>query len=140
MVRLFGNTPPQDTFAVYDNRMADLATEIALKCLTAGTDVILDEGFWSKEHRDEIRHKVIEVGAIPKCYYLDAPFEVMKARTLRRSEAPPVDSYVIDERSFLHYWQFFQAPDADEEFERIESVHGKSTAGCGENRTLPYTL
>jgi predicted kinase len=122
MVRLFGNTPPQDTFEEYDTRMASLATDMALKCLTAGVHVIIDEGFWVKEQRDEIRDKVTNVGAVPKFYYLEVPFETMKARTLQRSENPPVDSYVIDEDAFNHYWQFFQPPGKDEEYELINQA------------------
>jgi len=119
MVRLFGNTPPKDNFEEFDNRMASLATDMALKCLQAGIDVILDEGFWVKEHRDDISGKVKRVGAVPRLYYIEAPFEVMKSRTLQRSENPPVDSYVIDEESFNHYWKFFRPPGKDEAFELI---------------------
>lgn len=119
MVRVFGNTPPKDKFEEYDNKMASLATDMALKCLKAGISVIIDEGFWVKEQRDEIREKVKNVGAIPKLYYLEVPLEIMKARTLKRSENPPVDSFNIDEESFNHYWKFFQPPDKDEEFTRV---------------------
>jgi predicted kinase len=119
MVSLFGNTPPEDKFAEYDNKMASLATDVALKCLRAGVDVIIDEGFWVKEHRDEIREKVRKVGAIPKLYYLEVPFEVMKTRTLKRSESPPIDSFNIDEESFDQYWQYFRPPGKDEEFTLI---------------------
>lgn len=119
MVRLFGNTPPKDKFEEYDNKMASLATDMALKCLKAGIDVIIDEGFWVKEHRDEIREKVIGVGAIPKLYYLEVPFEIMKTRTLNRSENPPVDSYYIDEEAFDQYWLRFRPPGKDEEFALI---------------------
>src|SRR5947209_10125511 len=127
MVRLFGNTPPKDKFEEYDNRMASLATDMALKCLASGIDVIIDEGFWVKEQREEIRDKVIHAGAVPKFYYIDVPFEVMKARTLKRSQNPPPDAYVIDEESFNHYWKFFHPPGKDEESELIEQarIQGK---------------
>ena len=103
LVRVFGNTPPKDKFAEYDNRMASLATDMALACLKAGINVIIDEGFWVKEHRDAISEKVKNVGAIPKLYYLEVPFEIMKERTLKRTENPPVDSFTIDEESFNQY-------------------------------------
>ncbi|MBI2621625.1 MAG: ATP-binding protein [Candidatus Levybacteria bacterium] len=119
MVRVFGNTPPKDKFEEYDSKMTSLATEMALKCLKAGISVIIDEGFWVKEHREAIREKVNSVGAIPKLYYIEAPFETMKARTLRRTENPPVDSFTIDEESFNQYWRHFQPPDKDEEFKLI---------------------
>jgi predicted kinase len=123
MVRLFGNTPPKDKFEEYDNKMASLATDMALKCLKAGISVIIDEGFWVKEQRDEIREKVKNVGAIPKLYYLEVSFEIMKARTLKRSENPPVDSFNIDEESFNQYWKYFQPPDKDEEYTLINQVN-----------------
>lgn len=116
MVRIFGNTPPKDKFEEYDNKMAALATDMALQCLKAGVDVIIDEGFWVKEQRDEINEKVKKAGAIPKLYYLEVPLDVMKARTLKRSENPPADSFTIDEESFDNYWKFFQPPGEDEEF------------------------
>ncbi len=116
MVRIFGNTPPKDKFEEYDNRMASLATDMALKCLEAGADVIIDEGFWVKEHRHAISEKVKNVGAIPKLYYIEAPFEIMKTRTLKRSENPPIDSFTIDEEAFNHYWKSFRPPGKDEEF------------------------
>ncbi len=119
MVRIFGNTPPKDKFEEYDKKMTSLATDMALKCLKAGTDVIIDEGFWEKGHRDAIKEKVENVGAIPKLYYIEAPFEVMKARTLKRTEEPPIDSFTIDEEAFNHYWKFFQPPVKDEEFKLI---------------------
>jgi predicted kinase len=119
MVRLFGNTPPKDKFEEYDTRMASLATDMALTCLKAGISVIIDEGFWVKEHRDAIIEKVKNVDAIPKLYYIEVPLKVMKARTLKRSENPPVDSFNIDEESFNHYWKFFQPPCKDEKFTLI---------------------
>ena len=123
MVRVFGNTPPKDKFEEYDNKMASLATDMALKCLEAGIDVIIDEGFWVKEHRDAISEKIKSVGAIPKLYYLEVPFEIMKARTITRSENPPVDSFNIDEESFDQYWKHFQPPGKDEEFELINQAN-----------------
>ncbi len=122
MVRLFGNTPPTDKFEEYDHNMTSLGRDMALACLQTGASVIIDEGFWEREQRDIIRERVKKVGATPKLYYLDVPFEVMKARTLKRSENPPVDSFNIDEVSFNQYWKFFQPPDKDEEFTLINQA------------------
>jgi len=116
VVRVFGNTPPKDKFEEYDSRMTALATDMARRCLQAGISVIVDEGFWVKEHRDAISEKVKRVGAIPKLYYLDVPYEIMKARTLKRTENPHVDSFTIDEKSFNRYWKLFRPPGKDEEY------------------------
>lgn len=121
MVRVFGNTLT-DKHEEYDARMASLATDMALKCLRAGIDVIIDEGFWVKEHRDAISEKVRNAGGIPKLYYVETPFKAMKARTLQRSKNPQVDSFIISEEVFDHYWQFFRPPGKDEEFILINQV------------------
>ena len=119
MVRVFGNTPPKGKFEEYDSKMTLLASDMALKCLKSGTDIIIDEGFWAKEHREAISEKVKKAGAIPKLYFIDTPFEVMEARTLKRTENPPADSFTIDEEAFDHYWKFFSPPDEGEEFTLI---------------------
>jgi predicted kinase len=124
MVRLFGNTPPKDKFEDYDRRMTSLARDMALNCLQAGASVIIDEGFWAREHRDDIKQRVRMRGAIPRLYYLDVPLELMKARTLRRSENPPGDSFTIDAASFDHYWTFFQPPEKEEECTVVDQAHG----------------
>lgn len=115
MVRVFGNILT-NKHEEYDTKMASLATDMALKCLKAGIDVIIDEGFWVKEHRDAISKKVRNAGAIPKLYYIETSYETMKVRTLKRSENPPEDSFNIDEEVFNHYWKFFRPPGKDEKF------------------------
>lgn len=71
LVRMFDNTPPKDKFEEYDNKMASLATDMALKCLTAGIDVIIDESFWEKEQRDEIRERTGALALFPKSTILE---------------------------------------------------------------------
>ncbi len=115
MVRLFGNNPPKDKFHQYDSRMTELATEMALKCLVAGGSVIIDDGFWYRKQRDEIRQKLKDLGAIVKFYYLDTSVDLMRERTVRRSENPPTDSFYITESEFRDYLKMFQPPTADED-------------------------
>lgn len=115
MVKLFGNNPPKDKFHEYDSRMTELATEMALKCLASGGSVIIDDGFWYRKQRDEIRQKLKDIGAIAKFYYLDTPIDLMKERTVKRSENPPADSFYITEQEFDDYLKMFQPPSNDEE-------------------------
>lgn len=116
MVKLFGNNPPKDKFHEYDSRMTELATEMALKCLASGGSVIIDDGFWYRKQRDEIRQSLKNMGVTAKFYYLDAPFDLMKTRTLKRSESPPADSFYITEEEFNDYFKMFESPSDDEEF------------------------
>ncbi len=116
MVKLFGNNPPKDTFQEYDSKMTELATEMALKCLAAGGSVIIDDGFWYRKQRDEIRQKLEDMGVEAKLYYLDTTFDLMKERTVTRSENPPADSFYITEQEFNNYFKMFQPPESDEVF------------------------
>ncbi len=116
MVTLFGNNPAKDSFEAYDSKMTQLATDIALKCLEAGSSVIIDDGFWYRKQRDEIRGKLQEMGIQARLYYLDTPVELMKERTLKRSENPPEDSFNITEQEFNDYLLMFQPPSVDEDF------------------------
>ncbi|MBP9781682.1 ATP-binding protein [Candidatus Woesebacteria bacterium] len=120
MVKLFGNNPPKDNFHEYDSKMAELATEMALKCLMAGCSVIIDDGFWYRKQRDEMRQKLNDIGAVAIIYYLDNSVDLMKERTLQRSENPPVDSFYITEQEFDDYLKMFQPPSDDEEFITIK--------------------
>lgn len=120
MVKIFGNSPPKDKFHEYDSRMTELATEMALKCLAAGGSVIIDDGFWYRRQRDEIRQQLKDIGAVAKLYFIDTPVDVMKVRTVKRSENPPVDSFNIAEQEFNDYLKMFQSPTDDEEFTLIE--------------------
>lgn len=93
MVKIFGNTPSKDTFADYDSRMTELATEIALRCLKSGASVIIDDGFWYTKQREEIRQILKEMSVVTSLYYIDTPVDVMRSRTVKRSENPPADSF-----------------------------------------------
>ena len=125
MVKVFGNSPPKDkfendTFHEYDEKMAKLATEMALKCLTTGASVIIDDGFWYRKQRDEMRQQLKDLGAVAKLYFIDTPVDVMKVRTVKRSENPPGDSFYITEQEFNDYLKMFEPPTDEEEFILIE--------------------
>lgn len=131
MVKVFGNTPPKDKFVEYDTKMTELATEIALRCLKAGASVIIDDGFWYRKQRDEIRQALNDIGAVIKLYYIDTPVDVMKERTVKRSENPPEDSFYITEQEFNNYLKMFQLPTDDEDF---ISIKDEATSEAGNSK------
>lgn len=125
MVKIFGNSFSKDNFQndkfhEYDGKMTKLATEIALRFLKTGTSVIIDDGFWYKKQRDEMRQQLKDIGAVAKFYFIDTPVDLMKARTVKRSENPQLDSFYITEQEFNDYLKMFQSPTEDEEFELIK--------------------
>lgn len=117
VIKIFGNKITVDSdFEEYDQKVTELATDIALKILRAGNDVIIDEGFWNKAHRDQIKKRVISVGANPILYYIECPVEKMRERVVNRSKILPEDSFEISGEMFDGYLKNWRAPEKDEEF------------------------
>ena len=122
IIKIFGNKITSDnTFAEYDKRITELAKNIAFKILKSGRDVIIDEGFWVKSQRDDIKKKIINVGARPIFYYVECPIEKMKERVINRSKSPTTDSFEINEEMFDRYLKYWQAPDESEDVIVIRS-------------------
>ena len=122
IVKIFGNKITLDNnFEVYDKSVTKLATDIAFKILKAGKDVIIDEGFWVKSQRDDIKKKILQVGAKPIFYYVESSVEKMKERVINRSKNPTKDSFEISEEMFNNYLKYWQAPDASENVKVVKS-------------------
>jgi predicted kinase len=56
-IRLIGNDPTIDGYAQWDRKIIDLSRDVAFYLAGKGIDVIMDEGFWEKETRDEMRRR-----------------------------------------------------------------------------------
>src|SRR5258708_33469428 len=63
--------------------------EIAARVLSLGVDVILENGFWSRRERDEVRARARALGAATKLHYLDVPREELLRRLAMRNAALP---------------------------------------------------
>lgn len=117
VIKIFGNKVTSDkNFAEYDKNITELAKNIAFKILKAGCDVIIDEGFWVKSQRDDIKKRITEVGAKPIMYYVECPVEKMRERVVSRSGSPPVDSFEISGEMFDKYLKYWEPPTNDEDF------------------------
>jgi len=117
MIKIFGNKITSDkNFEEYDKNVIELTRNFAFKILKSGGDVILDEGFWAKSQRDDMKKKISEVGAKPILYYVECPIEEMRERVVSRSKIPPEDSFEISGEMFDSYVKYWQPPEEDEEF------------------------
>ena len=117
VIKIFGNKITSDkNFEKYDKNITALATDIAFKILKSGGDVIIDEGFWVKSQRDDIKKRISEVGAKPILYYVECSVEKMRERVVARTKTPPEDSFEISEEMFDIYLKYWQPPEEDEEF------------------------
>lgn len=95
-------------------RLESRLWQLAQELLTLGQSVIMENGFWAREERDELRLTGRALGAVVELHYLEAPIEELWRRLeLRNEEAEP--GAVPIERGDLERWAArFEAPDAVE--------------------------
>jgi len=114
MVERHGSNPPESQFAGYK---ANIAAEIwrqAEAHLRAGTDVILDSGFWTRAERDEARQRARQIGVGCLLYAFRGDESVMLQRVLARSQAAPHTALQINEAAFRLFLGRFQPLEPDE--------------------------
>ena len=80
--------------------------------LTAGSSVVLENGFWERGERDEKRLRARELGAEVELRYLAVPLAELQRRIAVRNREP---GSVVLTAEMLQEWQGrFEAPTQDE--------------------------
>ena len=115
-IRLIGNDPTIDGFEEYDNKLCELSRDVAFQLVEKGIDVIIDEGFWEKEQRDEMRKRIEAIGATEILYYVEAPIETIRDRVVGRNTNVTKNSFKISREMFDNYLQYWQPPSEDEDY------------------------
>lgn len=125
VIAIFGHDPTIDGFEKYDNRISKLAVEVALYCLKAGNDIIIDEGFWVRSQRDEIREKIEKADGKVQFYYVKNTHETMKQRVSKRNQKPTADAFVISQKMYDDYKKYFEEPLPEEKCLIVENIEEK---------------
>jgi predicted kinase len=115
-IRLIGNNPMIDGYADWDRKITALSRDVGFHLAEKGSDVILDEGFWERETRNEMRKRAEAIGAKLVMYYLDTPIETIRDRVLARNDGLTRDSFYISKEMLNSYLKYWEPPTEDEEF------------------------
>jgi predicted kinase len=92
-----------------------LQWDIAQRALSLGIDVVLENGFWSREERRQFRARATELGAQSKLIFLDVPREELRRRLAQRNASlQPESGFHVDLDQFDIWAGMFEAPTADE--------------------------
>src|SRR5436305_13301353 len=83
-IRLIGNDPTIDGYEEWDRKIIGLSRDVAFYLAEKGIDVIIDEGCWEKEQRDEMRRRTDAIDAKAVMYYVEIPRETMRDWVLER--------------------------------------------------------
>lgn len=76
----------------------------------------MDEGFWEKETRDEMRRRIATIGAKAVMYSVEAPIETIRDRVLERNNSLTKDSFEISREMLDNYLMYWQPPSEDEDY------------------------
>ena len=94
MARLFGDDPPEESFADKAEAIAELLEPLWTRCLSLGLDVVLDYGFWRRNERDDVRGIVERLGARALLYRLECPDDEARRRIEARNQADERSLYI----------------------------------------------
>lgn len=86
---------------------------VALTLLRKGLDVVVENGFWSRNERLLYLADAGRTGAEVVLHYLDVPFEVLWSRIARRNGSPS-DSFFISRDDFDSWRRSFEPPTPEE--------------------------
>jgi len=115
-IRLIGNDPTIDGYEEWDHKICDLSRDFAFQLAEKGIDVIIDEGFWEKELREEMRRRTGRIGAKAVMYYVETPIETIRERVVGRNDNLTKDSFKISREMFENYLKYWQPPSEDEDY------------------------
>lgn len=116
LIKLFGHSPLIDKFEEYDKKICELSNDIAFQFVKRGIDVIIDDGFWVRSQRDEMKQRIERLGAEAVLYYVECSMDVMKKRVVGRSNNLTEDSFEVSESVFDGYTRFWEPPSDDEDY------------------------
>lgn len=86
----------------------------AEKLLTNGGDVILDDGYFLREHRRKVVDASTALGATAKIHFIDTPLDEIRRRLSDRNRNLPVYNFAIESETLEGCVKLFETPsDAD---------------------------
>jgi predicted kinase len=110
MARIVGDGHNEAARAAVEAVQEDLAH----RAMDLGLDVILENGFWSKEERNAYRQRAASNGNAVKVHFLDVPLEELWRRVEERNASMPPDTFHITRQQLESWWNVFERPTAAE--------------------------
>ena len=114
MIEILGQNPHKNIFLALESKIKRIIWRTAARVLETGNDVILDDGFWTKESRDHYRMLAKSIGADVQLYNLQCPEEIMIKRALKRSAEMEKGALFIDANAFHEFKKIYEPLTPDE--------------------------
>jgi predicted kinase len=95
-------------------RLEQRLWRLGQELLGLGQSVILENGFWAREERDELRLGARTLGVAVELHYVEAPVDELWRRLEIRNELALPGTAPIKREDLEKWAQQFEAPDATE--------------------------
>jgi len=118
-LQLFATGPTYELDRAALARLLTVLDQLWPQVVAAGTDVVLDFGFWRRHLRDHVRTLAHAQGAETQLYWLRCSDELALARCLARNGA--AGAFLISEQGFRELKSHFQPLGGDEPHELVET-------------------
>lgn len=92
----------------------DLIWFSAGELLQRGADVILDDGFFLREHRARYATLAAALGALARTHFVDTPLGELESRLRARNDQLPPHNFHIDPAMLAGFSAIYEQPDASE--------------------------
>jgi predicted kinase len=87
---------------------------LTVRVLALGLDVILENGFWTRSEREQVRAQAQRLGARSELHYMEASEDVLVSRLAARNAALPPGTFHIEETRLRGWIEIFEPPGLDE--------------------------
>jgi len=91
----------------------------AAELLRRGTDTILDDGFFLREHRRRCIAMAADIGAQAKTHYIHALPHVLRRRLERRNRHLPPHNFHVDPEALIGSLGLYEVPSIEEGAELV---------------------
>jgi hypothetical protein len=110
MARIVGNGHDEAKRAAIEAVQWD----IAARSLALGVDVVLENGFWSRKERNDLRQRAAALGAVTKVHFLNVSREELLRRLALRNSALPAGTFPVSAEQLDRWAGWFEPPKPDE--------------------------
>ncbi len=118
-LHLFGQDAVDREHDARHRLIESMLWQVAARALELGINVIMENGFWAHEEREDYRSRAHQLGAASEVHFLDVPEDELLRRLEERNSQPSQTAFWIPEDQMRSYMAVFQKP-IPEELERRE--------------------
>jgi predicted kinase len=114
MLRLYGGKYDDPLYVERLGPCTELMWDVALAVVAAGSSVVLDWNFWSRQRRSDARRRADAAGAKLVLHWVDPPIDEVVQRARQRLTHQPTDAHEVTEDGVRHLAAIFEPPTEEE--------------------------